>query len=55
MEKVKKLLIVERSKYPDNNGKYVLCYIQKTDNPSIANYNAIDVVNASYNDLKEGV
>ena len=30
MEKVKKLLIVERSKYPDNNGKYVLCYIQKT-------------------------
>ena len=32
-----------------------LCYIQKDDNPSIAEYNAADVVEASYTALKEGV
>lgn len=30
MEKVKKLLIVEKSKFPDNDGKYVLWLYSKT-------------------------
>ncbi len=41
-------------KGPEGNIEY-LCYIEKTDNPSVADYNAIDVVDASYNALKEGV
>lgn len=41
-------------KGPEGNIEY-LCYIEKDDNPSITDYNAIDVVNASYNALKEGV
>ena len=40
-------------KGPEGNIEY-LCYIQKDDNPQIAEYNAIDVVDASYNALKEG-
>ncbi len=41
-------------KGPEGNIEY-LCYIQKDDNPSVTDYNAIDVVDASYNALKEGV
>ncbi len=41
-------------KGPEGNIEY-LCYIEKNDNPSIADYNAVDVVDASYNALKEGV
>ncbi len=41
-------------KGPEGNIEY-LCYIQKDDNPTISNYNAIDVVEASYSALKEGV
>lgn len=41
-------------KGPEGNIEY-LCYIQKDDNASVANYSAIDVVDASYNALKEGV
>ena len=41
-------------KGPEGNIEY-LCYIQKDDNPLLADYNAIDVVEASYNALKEGV
>ena len=40
-------------KGPEGNIEY-LCYIQKDDNPTTAEYNAIDVVEASYNALKEG-
>ncbi len=40
-------------KGPEGNIEY-LCYIQKDDNPSVAKYSAIDVVEASYNALKEG-
>ena len=40
-------------KGPEGNIEY-LCYIQKTDNPIVAQYNAEDVVDASYNALKEG-
>ncbi len=41
-------------KGPEGNIEY-LCYIQKDDNPLVTDYNAIDVVDASYNALKEGV
>lgn len=41
-------------KGPEGNIEY-LCYIEKNDSPSIAEYNAVDVVDASYNALKEGV
>lgn len=41
-------------KGPEGNIEY-LCYIQKDDNPTVADYNATDVVEASYNALKEGV
>lgn len=41
-------------KGPEGNIEY-LCYIQKTDNPIVAEYNAEDVVDASYKALKEGV
>ena len=40
-------------KGPEGNIEY-LCYIQKTDNPIVAQYYAEDVVNASYKALKEG-
>lgn len=40
-------------KGPEGNIEY-LCYIQKTDNPIVAQYNAEDVVDASYKALKEG-
>lgn len=41
-------------KGPEGNIEY-LCYIQKDDEPSTANYSAVEVVEASYNALKEGV
>ena len=41
-------------KGPEGNIEY-LCYIQKDDQPSVADYSAIEVVDASYNALKEGV
>lgn len=41
-------------KGPEGNIEY-LCYIEKSDNPSVADYSAIDVVDASYNALKESV
>lgn len=41
-------------KGPEGNIEY-LCYIEKTDNTVVADYNAEDVVNASYIALKEGV
>lgn len=41
-------------KGPEGNIEY-LCYIQKTDDAIISEYNAEDVVNASYVALKEGV
>lgn len=41
-------------KGPEGNIEY-LCYIQKTDDVIISEYNAEDVVNASYVALKEGV
>ncbi len=41
-------------KGPEGNIEY-LCYIQKTDKPSIVDCSAVDVVEASYNALKEGV
>ena len=41
-------------KGPEGNIEY-LCYIEKTDNPSISEYSATQVVDASYNALKEGV
>lgn len=41
-------------KGPEGNIEY-LCYIQKTDDVIISDYNAEDVVNASYVALKEGV
>ena len=41
-------------KGPEGNIEY-LCYIQKDDNPTVADYSATDVVEASYNALKEGV
>ena len=41
-------------KGPEGNIEY-LCYIEKTEQPIVADYNAIDVVEASYNALKEGV
>lgn len=41
-------------KGPEGNIEY-LCYIQKTDNPIVAEYNPNDVVDASYKALKEGV
>lgn len=40
-------------KGPEGNIEY-LCHIKKDDNPSVAEYNAVDVVEASYNALKEG-
>ncbi len=41
-------------KGPEGNIEY-LCYIQKDDEPSTADYSAVEVVEASYNVLKEGV
>ena len=41
-------------KGPEGNIEY-LCYIQKDDEPSTADYSAVEVVEASYNALKEGV
>ena len=41
-------------KGPEGNIEY-LCYIEKNNNAVVADYNAEDVVNASYNALKEGV
>ena len=41
-------------KGPEGNIEY-LCYIQKDDEPSAADYSAVEVVEASYNALKEGV
>ena len=41
-------------KGPEGNIEY-LCYIQKDDEPLTADYSAVDVVEASYNALKEGV
>ncbi len=41
-------------KGPEGNIEY-LCYIEKNDNPTITDYSAVDVVDASYNALKEGV
>jgi len=41
-------------KGPEGNIEY-LCYIQKDDNPSVADYDATTVVEASYSALKEGV
>ncbi len=41
-------------KGPEGNIEY-LCYIEKNNQPSITEYNATDVVDASYNALKEGV
>ncbi len=41
-------------KGPEGNIEY-LCHIQKTDSPSINTFSAVDVVEASYNALKEGV
>lgn len=41
-------------KGPEGNIEY-LCYIQKDDNPSVADYDATTVVEASYGALKEGV
>lgn len=41
-------------KGPEGNIEY-LCYIQKDDIPSVSEYNAFDVVDASYKALKEGV
>lgn len=41
-------------KGPEGNIEY-LCYIQKDDNPPVADYDATAVVEASYNALKEGV
>lgn len=41
-------------KGPEGNIEY-LCYIQKDDVPSITDYSAIEVVDASYNALKEGL
>ncbi len=41
-------------KGPEGNIEY-LCYIQKTDTPSVAGYDAAAVVEASYMALKEGV
>lgn len=41
-------------KGPEGNIEY-LCYIEKSDNIIVADYNAEDVVNASYCALKEGV
>ena len=41
-------------KGPEGNIEY-LCHIQKTDSPSINTFSAVDVVDASYNALKEGV
>lgn len=41
-------------KGPEGNIEY-LCYIQKDDNATVADYNATDVVDASYKALKEGV
>ena len=40
-------------KGPEGNIEY-LCYIQKDDNPTVADYSAVDVVEASYKALKEG-
>ena len=40
-------------KGPEGNIEY-LCYIQKSDDPSVSEYSAIDVVDASYKALKEG-
>ena len=40
-------------KGPEGNIEY-LCFIEKNDQPSIIDYSAIDVVEASYNTLKEG-
>ncbi len=41
-------------KGPEGNIEY-LCYIQKDDNPIVAEYSATDVVEASYHSLKEGL
>ena len=41
-------------KGPEGNIEY-LCHIQKTDSPSINTFSAVDVVDASYDALKEGV
>jgi len=41
-------------KGPEGNIEY-LCYIQKDDEPLTTDYSAVDVVEASYNALKEGV
>lgn len=41
-------------KGPEGNIEY-LCYIQKDVEPTTSNYSAVEVVEASYNALKEGV
>jgi len=41
-------------KGPEGNIEY-LCYIQKDDNPIITEYSAVDIVEASYISLKEGL